>query len=105
MGSRAAIFATVAYGLAEAAYIGLTAGGGVARAPGVLLGLLTLWAVVDRRPLPAGVLGGLVLLTHPLAAAYTAVGAVVLWVTRGAPRAMLIAPLVALAIGAAWFGP
>jgi hypothetical protein len=54
---------------------------------------------------PAGLLGGAVLLTHPLAAAYTAVGAAVLWATRGAPRSMLVAPVLALAIGAAWLVP
>ncbi len=105
VGSRAAVLATVAYGLADVAYVGLTAGGGVARAPGVALALLTLWAVVERRAVPAGLLGGAVLLTHPLAVAYTATGAAALWVTRGAPRSMLFAPFIALAIGAAWFVP
>ena len=105
VGSRAAMFALVAYGLASASYIGLTAGGGVARAPGVVLALLTLWAVVERRPLAAGGLAGLTILTHPLAAAYAAVGAVILWATRGAPRSMLPAPVLALLIGATWFVP
>ena len=60
----------MAYGLASPAYLGLIAGGGVTRAPGLLLAMLTLWAVVKRYPLAAGVLGGLTLLTHPIAAAY-----------------------------------
>ncbi len=105
VGTRAAFLALVAYGLAPAAYQGLLSGGGVTRGPGMVLALLTMWAVVERRPVPAGILGGLVLLTHPLAASYTAIGSVALWATRGAHRSMLVAPIVALAIGAAWFLP
>ena len=67
--------------------------------------MLTLWAVVKRYPLAAGVLGGLTLLTHPIAAAYVVVGSAVLWATRGADRRMLWSPLIALAIGALWFVP
>ena len=87
---RGALVAVVAYGLASPAYLGLIAGGGVTRAPGLLLAMLTLWAVVRRYPLAAGVLGGLTLLTHPIAAAYVVVGSAVLWATRGADRRMLL---------------
>lgn len=103
---RAAIAAAVAYGLSSTAYVGLVAGGGVTRGPGLLFGLLTLWAVVRHRVIGAGVLGGFVILAHPIAAFYTGLSAAVLWATRGfKPMRMMIAPLIALLIGAAWFGP
>jgi len=102
---RGALVAVVAYGLASPAYLGLIAGGGVTRAPGLLLAVLTLWAVARRYPRAAGVLAGLTLLTHPIAAAYVLVGSAALWATRGADRRMLWSPIIALAIGAAWFVP
>ena len=105
IGERGALVALVAYGLASPAYLGLIAGGGVTRAPGLLLAVLTLWAVVRRYPMAAGVLAGLTLLTHPIAAAYVVFGSAGLWATRGADRRMLWSPLIALAIGATWFVP
>jgi hypothetical protein len=102
---RAAAVAVVAYGVTLAAYHGLIAGGGVTRAPGVLFALLTIWAVVTRRPVAAGILGGVTLLVHPIAAFYAALSCAVLWATRGAPRRMLVAVPIALLIGIAWFGP
>lgn len=105
IGERGGLIAAIAYGLASPAYLGLIAGGGVTRAPGLLLAVLTLWAVVQRYPMAAGVFAGLTLLTHPIAAAYVVVGSAVLWATRGADRRMLWSPLVALAIAAVWFVP
>lgn len=105
VGARGALFATAAYGLAPSAIDGLTSGGGVTRAPGVVLALLTMWAVVERRPAVAGVLGGLTILTHPLAAFYGGIGSAVLWGTRRPSRSMLVAPLIATVIGTAWFAP
>ena len=102
---RGAMVAVLAYGLASPAYLGLIAGGGVTRGPGLLLAVLTLWAVVRRYPMAAGVLAGLTLLAHPIAAAYVVFGSAALWVTRGADRRMLWSPLVAIAIGAVWFVP
>lgn len=102
---RAAIAAVVAYGLTAQAYFGLVAGGGVTRAPGLVLALLTMWAVVRGHPVRAGVLGGLVILTHPTAAAYGGLGSAVLWAARGASARMLIAPVIAVGIGALWFAP
>ena len=55
--------------------------------------------------LRAGVLGGLTLLAHPIAALYAVLASTVLWGTRGAPPRMLAAPLIALAIGGLWFVP
>lgn len=106
VGERAAVVATIAYGLSSTAYVGLVAGGGITRGPGLLLGLLTLWAMLRRHAVLAGVLGGLVILAHPIAAFYTGLSAAVLWATRGAkPVRMIYAPFIALLIGAAWFGP
>lgn len=102
---RGALVTVVAYGLASPAYLGLIAGGGVTRAPGLLLAVLTLWAVARRYPLAAGVLAGLTLLTHPIAAVYVVFGSAALWTTRGTDRRMLWSPLIALAIGAVWFLP
>ncbi len=87
------------------AWFGLVAGGGVTRSPGVILAMLTMWAVVRGHVGRAGLFAGLVILTHPIAAFYGGLGAVALWATRGADRRMLLAPVIALAIGAAWFGP
>lgn len=105
IGERGALVAAVAYGLSASAYVGLIAGGGVTRGPGLLLAVLTMWAVVRGHVAGAGVLGGLTLLTHPIAALYAVLSCGALWATRGAPLRMLLAPLIALAIGAAWFGP
>jgi hypothetical protein len=102
---RAAIVAVLAYGLTLAAYHGLVAGGGITRAPGVLFAVLTMWAVVERRPGAAGVLGGLTILIHPIAAFYGALSCLVLWAARGADRRTLLALPIALLIGGAWFGP
>ena len=102
---RAALFATAAFGLAPAAFGELLAGGGVARGPGMVFALLTMWAVVRERPIAAGTLAGLTLLTHPLAALYAGLGSTALWATRSRKASMLIAPAIALAIGVLWFGP
>ena len=105
VGDRAALVALIAYGLSSSAYLGLIAGGGVTRAPGLLLALLTMWAVVRGHVASAGLLGGMTLLTHPIGAVYGVLASVVLWATRGAAPRMLIAPLIAIAVGALWFVP
>jgi hypothetical protein len=105
VGERAALVALIAYGLTLPAYFGLIAGGGVTRAPGVLLALLTMWAVVNGRVAAAGMLGGATLLAHPIAAVYALLSCTVLWAARGAPRRMLLAVPVALAVAGIWFAP
>ncbi len=105
IGDRGAVVATIAYGLSAPAYVGLVAGGGVTRGPGVLFAMLTLWAVVRGHTVRAGVLGGLVILCHPIAAFYAGLSAAALWLTRGADRRLLVAPVISVAIGAAWFVP
>ena len=102
---RAALVAVIAYGLTVSGWFGLVAGGGVTRSPGVVLAMLTMWAVVRGHVGRAGVFAGLVILTHPIAAFYGGLGSIALWATRGADRRMLLAPVIALLIGAAWFGP
>jgi hypothetical protein len=64
-----------------------------------------MWAVVRGHVVRAGVLGGLTLLAHPIAAVYAVLASTVLWGTRGAQPRMLVAPLIALAIGGLWFVP
>jgi hypothetical protein len=105
IGGRGALVAVIAYGLSESAYVGLIAGGGVTRGPGLLLAVLTMWAVVRGHVVRAGVLGGLTLLAHPIAAVYAVLASTVLWGTRGAQPRMLVAPLIAIAIGGLWFVP
>jgi hypothetical protein len=105
VGDRAALFATAAFGLAPAAFGEVLAGGGVARGPGMVFALLTMWAVARERPIPAGALAGLTLLTHPLAALYAGLGSAALWATRSRELSMLVAPALALGIGLLWFGP
>lgn len=105
VGDRAAWIATTAYGLTVPAYFGLLAGGGVTRGPGVVLAVLAMWAVARGHARRAGVFGGLVIMAHPIAAFYGGLACLALWATRGAPRRMLLAPVVALVMGAAWFGP
>jgi hypothetical protein len=64
-----------------------------------------MWAVVRGNVVGAGVLGGLTLLTHPIAGFYVLLASATLWATHGFSRRMLLAPPIALAVGAAWFGP
>lgn len=105
IGERGALIALVAYGLTAPAYLGLIAGGGVTRGPGLLLALLAMWATVRGNVAGAGVFAGLTLLTHPIAAFYAVLASATLWATRGARPRMLLAVPIALAIGAVWFGP
>lgn len=102
---RGALVALVAYGLSLPAYFGLFAGGGVTRAPGLLFVLLAMWAVVRERVVTAGVLAGLTLLTHPIAALYGLLSCLALWVTRGTPPKMLWALPIAAATASLWFVP
>jgi hypothetical protein len=105
IGDRGALVALIAYGLSASAYAGVIAGGGVTRGPGLVLAVLTMWAVVRGNVAGAGVLGGLTLLSHPIAAFYAALSSAALWATRGAPPRMLLAPVISLVIGALWFVP
>jgi hypothetical protein len=105
IGDRGALVALIAYALSASAYAGLIAGGGVTRGPGLLFAVLTMWAVVRGNVVGAGVLGGLTLLTHPIAAFYTLLSGLALWATRGSPRRMLVAPLLAALVAATWFVP
>jgi hypothetical protein len=105
IGERGALIAVVAYGLSAPAYAGLIAGGGVTRAPGLTFAVLTMWAVVRGNVVAAGVLGGLTLLTHPIAAFYAVLSCAVLWLIRDRSPRMTLAPLISLAMGALWVIP
>jgi hypothetical protein len=89
----AGLAAALAYALTPTAFIWLVQGGGVTRAPGMLLGVLTIWQSVElvRAPGPGraattGVLAGLTVLTHPGAALFTALSAAVIWAFEGRSR-------------------
>jgi 4-amino-4-deoxy-L-arabinose transferase-like glycosyltransferase len=88
--------AALAYALAPASYVWLIQGGGVTRAPGLLLGVLCVWLLVRlvRSPGPrlaavAGVFAGLTALVHPGAAAFVLVSGALLWLFEGRTRTSL----------------
>ena len=85
----------------------MTMGGGLTRAPGLLLAIIALW--LTHRMLRdggwgpaigAGVAGGLVVLTHPQAALFTALSGVLLaaWMLRDRASAIRLAVAVAIAV-------
>lgn len=83
---RSAGVATIAFALLPASYAWEIMGGGVTRALGLMLGLLSLAAVAAalRRPayptaLLGGLVGGLAALAHPGETLMVAAGAVLLW--------------------------
>jgi len=97
--------AALAYGVAPSSFIWLIQGGGVTRAPGMLLAVLTLWQVVSLvrtptvgRAAATGVLAGLTILTHPAAALFTAVSAVVIWTFEGRTTRALVLSGAALGV-------
>jgi hypothetical protein len=109
----AGLAAALAYALTPTAFIWLVQGGGATRAPGMLLGVLTIWQSVElvRAPGPGraattGVLAGLAALTHPGAALFTALSAALIWVFEGRSRRSLAwsgaAVGVALLVAAPW---
>ena len=109
----AALAAALAYALAPASWVWLIQGGGVTRAAGMLLAVLTLWLLVrlvrspNRRGVVAvGVLAGLTALVHPGAAVFAAVSGVLIWVFEGRSRTSLRAAAgsasVALLVVAPW---
>jgi hypothetical protein len=97
--------AALAYGVATSSFIWLVQGGGVTRAPGMLLAVLTLWQAVGlvRTPTPGraittGVLAGLTILTHPAAALFTGTSAVVIWIFEGRTARSLVLSGAALGV-------
>lgn len=84
------LVAALAYALTPFSYVWLIQGGGVTRAPGLLLGVLTVWQVVllirepgRRRALVVGLLAGVTALVHPGAALFVGVSAVPIWIFEG----------------------
>ena len=119
LGSRAGAIASalVAAG-APAAFAWPLDGGGVTRAPGIVLALLAIWAGAHviarpgpRRGLVLGVLGGLTALVHPAAALFAAGSVLLLVVARwralaSVPRqggtALAVAVGTALLVASPW---
>jgi hypothetical protein len=88
-----AAVSTLFFALMPRALSWLVMGGGLTRSPGQFFMLLTLAAVIrlyeeNRRTdvLPAGVLGGLAVLSHPEAAVHTFVSAIFLWLALSRKR-------------------
>jgi hypothetical protein len=109
-----AIIATAAFAVMPRSYNWMIVGGGITRAPGLLLALLTLATAVHvyrtgrlRWAIGAGVLLGLTALSHPQAGVFAGIGLGVLVpftaVHRSAAvRSMTIALAVALFVVAPW---
>jgi hypothetical protein len=113
VGPLETVFATVAFSLLPRTWEWLIQGGGITRAPGALLALLTIAAAIRmyRGPTPRGILvtgvgAGVTALTHPHAAVFLVVSLLVLLVSVerswiGA-RSLAVAGLVAGALAAPW---
>ena len=108
-----ALIAALAYALAPASYVWLVQGGGVARSPGMVLAVITIWQVVrlvrepDRRTtIVVGALAGITALVHPGAAIFVGVSSVLIWLFEGRSAASLrsaaISVAIALLVAAPW---
>jgi Dolichyl-phosphate-mannose-protein mannosyltransferase len=91
LSERHALVAAFAFALMPSAYDWIIVGGGLTRAVGLVLGLLTIWQATLLATKPsywraalAGVLGGLTVLAHPYAAAFAvvSVGLIFAWRAR-----------------------
>lgn len=109
----AGLAGALTYALAPTAFIWLVQGGGITRAPGMLLGVLTISLSVELVRAPTlgraaltGILAGLTVLTHPAAAVFTALSATLIWAFEGRSRQSLTwsgaAVGVALLVAAPW---
>jgi len=99
--------ATGAFAIMPRTFEWMTMGGGLTRAPGLLFALLALWLALRTlrdggwwSAIGAGVVGGLVVLTHPQAALFTALSGLLLaaWMLRERAAAVRIAVAVAIAV-------
>jgi hypothetical protein len=109
----AGLVAAVAYALTPVSFVWLIQGGGITRAPGMLLAVLTLWQVIGlvrepsrNRVVATGALAGLTAVTHPGAAVFTATSAVLIGLFEGRTRTAALAAasalVVALLVAAPW---
>jgi hypothetical protein len=114
-GRRYALMATIFYATVPRSWDWLVSGGGLTRAPGLVLALLAIWQLLTlvrtsnrRNAVAAGVCGGLTALTHPEALLFLAVTGVLLVLTRVRERALLArfagALGVAFAVALPWLG-
>ena len=99
------VVAALAYALAPASYVWMIQGGGVTRAPGLLLAVLAVWQTVllvreptRRRALIVGLLGGATALVHPGAALFAAISGTLLLAFEGRTRESLIHAAAALGV-------
>jgi hypothetical protein len=98
--------AALAYALAPASFVWLVQGGGVTRAPGMVVAVLTLWQFVALvreptrgRTVLVGALAGLTALVHPGAALFTAVSAFLISLFEARTRRSLAHAAAAAGIG------
>lgn len=84
------VVAALAYALAPSSYVWLIQGGGVTRATGLLLGVLTVWQMVllvrepgRNRAIVVGLLAGATALVHPGAALFVGLSAALIWLFEG----------------------
>jgi hypothetical protein len=115
LSERHALVAAFAFALTPSAYEFMIVGGGLTRAGGMVLVLLTIWQTARlttdpgwRRAVAAGLLGGLTVLAHPYAGAFgiLSVALILAWRARtgAAVRAALLAVGVAIVTVAPWVG-
>lgn len=90
------------YALAPFGWTWLVQGGGLTRAPAMLLALCAIAFALRGRAVPVGVLGGLTALTHPETAIFAAVTAGAIMVARRAWRTVAVAGVISLVIAAPW---
>jgi len=104
--------ATIAFALMPRTFEWMTMGGGLTRAPGLLLAIIAVWLAHrmlvrgDRWSVVAsGVSAGLVVLTHPQATLFMTISGIVFLIAFGRNRPALTRALVAVAIAAAIAAP
>ena len=112
-GERHAIVAAFAFALMPSSYDWMIVGGGLTRGLGLCLGIVAIWQVARliERPTPKravifGIASGLTVLSHPYAAAFTALSVtlVLVWRARQPAQYLMaaLAALIALVIAMPW---
>jgi len=104
--------ATIAFSLMPRTFEWMTMGGGLTRAPGLLLAIVALWLahrMLVRRDrwsvVASGVSAGLVILTHPQATLFLLISGVAFLIAFGRDRETVTRAVAALAIAAAIAAP
>lgn len=103
MGGEAVGLAAAAFAaLAPFGWFGLVEGGGLTRAPGLLLALGAILAALHGRSVLVGVLGGLAALTHLEAAIFAAVSVTAILVIQRRWPQLVVAGIVSIVVVAPW---